>query len=50
MTSSTPTALVYKAALEVMRRNLYITGVVLLFSILAVWFFARSISRWSSRL
>ncbi len=45
VTSSTPTALVYKAALEVMRRNLYITGVVLLFSILAVWFFARSISR-----
>jgi len=45
VTSSTPTALVYKAALDVMRRNLYITGVVLLFSILAVWFFARSISR-----
>jgi len=45
VTSSTPTAIVYKAALDVMRRNLYITGVVLLFSILAVWFFAQSISR-----
>lgn len=45
VTSSTPTALVYKAALDVMRRNLYITGIVLLFSILAVWFFARSVSR-----
>ena len=45
VTSSTPTALVYKAALDVMRRNLYLTGVVLLFSILAIWFFARSISR-----
>jgi adenylate cyclase len=45
VTSSTSTSLVYKAALDVMRRNLYITGVVLLFSILAVWFFARSVSR-----
>jgi adenylate cyclase len=45
VTSSTPTALVYKAALDVMRRNLYITGIVLLFSILAIWFFARSVSR-----
>jgi adenylate cyclase len=45
VTSSTPTALVYKAALDVMRRNLYITGVVLLFSILAVWFFSRTVSR-----
>ena len=45
VTSSTPTALVYKAAFDVMRRNLYLTGVVLLFSILAIWFFARSISR-----
>jgi adenylate cyclase len=45
VTSSTPTALVYKAALDVTRRNLYLTGVVLLFSILAVWFFSRSVSR-----
>jgi adenylate cyclase len=45
ITSSTPTSIVYKAALDVMRRNLYLTGVVLLFSILAVWFFARSMSR-----
>jgi adenylate cyclase len=45
VTSSTPTALVYKAALDVMRRNLYITGVVLLFSILAVWYFSRTVSR-----
>jgi len=44
VTSSTPTSLVYKAALDVMRRNLYITGIVLLFSILAVWFFSRSVS------
>ena len=45
VTSSTPTALVYRAALDLMRRNLYLTGVVLLFSILAIWFFARSVSR-----
>jgi adenylate cyclase len=45
VTSSTPTALVYKAVLDTMRRNLYLTGVVLLFSILATWFFSRSISR-----
>ncbi len=45
VTSSTPTALVYRAALDLMRRNLYLTGMVLLFSILAIWFFARSISR-----
>jgi adenylate cyclase len=45
VTSSTPTALVYKAVYDIMRRNLYLTGIVLLFSILAVWFFSRSISR-----
>jgi adenylate cyclase len=45
VTSSTPTTLVYKAALDVMRRNLYVTGVVLLFSILAIWFFSRTVSR-----
>jgi adenylate cyclase len=44
VTSSTPTAMVYKAALDLMRRNLYLTGVVLLFSILATWFFSRSVS------
>jgi adenylate cyclase len=45
VTSSTPTSLVYKAAVDVMRRNLYITGVILLFSILAVWFFSKTVSR-----
>ena len=45
VTSSTPTDLVYKAVYDIMRRNLYLTGIVLLFSILAVWFFSRSISR-----
>ena len=45
MTSSTPTALVYKAATDVLRRNLYLTGVVLLLSILAVWYFSKSVSR-----
>ncbi|HUX41778.1 MAG TPA: adenylate/guanylate cyclase domain-containing protein [Rectinemataceae bacterium] len=45
VTSSTPTALVYRAAGDLTRRNLYLTGIVLLFSILAVWFFARTMSR-----
>jgi adenylate cyclase len=45
VTSSTPTELVYKAVFDVMRRNLYLTGVVLLFSILAIWFFSRSVTR-----
>lgn len=45
VTSSTPTALVYKAATDVLRRNLYLTGVVLLLSILAVWYFSKSVSR-----
>ncbi len=45
VTTSTPTALVYKAADDLTRRNLYLTGAVLLVSILAVWFFARSMSR-----
>jgi adenylate cyclase len=45
VTSSTPTDLVYKAVYDLVRRNLYLTGMVLLVSILAVWFFARSMSR-----
>ncbi len=45
VTSSTPTDIVYKAALDVMRRNLYLTGIVLLFSVLAVWFFSKTVSR-----
>jgi adenylate cyclase len=45
VTSSTPTALVYKAATDVLRRNIILTGVVLLLSILAIWFFSKSVSR-----
>ncbi len=45
VTSATPSDLVYRAAQEVWRRNLYLTGVVLLLSILAVWFFSKSVSR-----
>jgi adenylate cyclase len=45
VTSSTPTALVYRAVTDLVRRNLYLTGVVLLLSILAVWFFSKSVSR-----
>jgi adenylate cyclase len=44
VTSSTPTALVYKAAADVLRRNLILTGVVLLLSILAIWFFSKTVS------
>jgi adenylate cyclase len=40
-----PTDTVYAAALRITRQNTYLTGVVLLFSILAVWFFARSVTR-----
>lgn len=43
--STIPLDTVYSAALGVARRNLFLTGVVLLFSILAVWFFAKSVSR-----
>ena len=45
VTSATPSDLVYRAARDVWRRNLYLTGVVLLLSILAVWFFSKSVSR-----
>jgi adenylate cyclase len=45
VTSSTPTALVYRAAVDLLRRNLYVAGTVLLLSILSIWFFARSVSR-----
>lgn len=45
VTSSTPTAIVYKAATDLLRRNLILSGVVLLLSILAVWFFSKSVSR-----
>ena len=45
VTSSTPTALVYQAATDVLRRNILLSGVVLLISILAVWFFSKSVSR-----
>lgn len=39
VTSSTPTAIVYQAATDLLRRNIILSGVVLLLSILAVWFF-----------
>lgn len=44
VTTSIPVAVVYQAALTVTRQNLYLGGVVLLFSILAVWFFSRSMT------
>ncbi len=44
VTTSIPVAVVYRAALTVTRQNLYLGGVVLLFSILAVWFFSRSMT------
>ncbi|HEY9594321.1 MAG TPA: HAMP domain-containing protein, partial [Spirochaetia bacterium] len=43
--TSTPVSLVYAAALAVVRQNMYLGGVVLLVSILAVWFFSRSLTR-----
>jgi adenylate cyclase len=43
--TSTPVAVVYAAALAVARQNLYLGGIVLLLSILAVWFFSRSMTR-----
>lgn len=45
VTSSTPTALVYRAATDVLRRNFYLTGVVILLSGLAIWFFSKTVSR-----
>jgi adenylate cyclase len=43
--TSTPVSLVYAAALAVTRQNMYLGGVVLLLSILAVWFFSRTMTR-----
>ena len=43
--TSRPLNMVYEAAFAVARQNVYLGGVVLLFSILAVWFFARSMTR-----
>jgi adenylate cyclase len=43
--SSIPADTVYAAALRITRQNTYLTGVVLVLSILAVWFFARSVTR-----
>jgi adenylate cyclase len=43
--STIPVEKVYEASLQVVRRNLIITAVVLLQSILAVWFFSRTVSR-----
>lgn len=43
--TSTPVSLVYAAALAVTRQNLYLGGIVLILSILAVWFFSRTMTR-----
>ena len=43
--TSRPLNMVYEAAFAVARQNVYLGGVVLLFSILAVWFFSRSMTR-----
>jgi len=43
--SSLPLDAVYEAAWRITRQNLYLTGIVLLVSILAVWFFARTVTR-----
>jgi len=40
-----PHSTVYSAALDIARQNLYITLIVLLFSILAIWFFSKTVSR-----
>ncbi len=40
-----PVSTLYAGAVVIARRNLYITGIVLLLSFLIVWFFARSMSR-----
>lgn len=42
--SSMPGDIVKEAALSVVRQNLYLTGIVLLLSILAVWFFSETVS------
>jgi adenylate cyclase len=43
--STVPADTVYAAALRITQQNTELTGVVLLLSILAVWFFARSVTR-----
>jgi len=43
--STMPLESVYAAALRITRQNLLLTGVILVVSILAVWFFARSVTR-----
>ncbi len=43
--SSVPLEMVYVAAIDVARRNLIITAIVLLLSILAVWFFSKTVSQ-----
>jgi len=45
VTTSIATDEVYAAALGVIRRNMFLTGIVLLLSVLAVWFFAKTVSR-----
>ena len=40
-----PLGTVYRAAQTITRQNLYLTGIVLLFSILAVWFLSRAMTR-----
>lgn len=40
-----PVGTVYSAALDVARQNLYITAIVLLCSILAIWFFSKTVTR-----
>ena len=43
--SSVPLDLVYLAAVDVARRNAILTGIVLVLSILAVWFFSKTVSQ-----
>jgi adenylate cyclase len=45
VTSSTPTAKVYAAATNLAKSDLYLTGIVLLLSILFIWFFSKTVSR-----
>ena len=43
--TSIPYAVVNRAALNIARQTLYITGVVILFSILSAWFFSKHVTR-----
>ncbi len=45
VTTSTPVSIVYDASRTLARRNMYLGGIVLLVSILAVWFFSKSVTR-----